>query len=71
MACAHTSSSTNSSNVTGSYIGENNAKRENEFGVLGSHISRRLHVFTGSVNFDLDEMIDGVCHPIGVLVSVA
>ena len=43
-----------SSNVSGSYIGENNAKRENEFGVLASYISRRLLVFTGSVDVDLN-----------------
>ena len=71
MACAHTSSSTNYSNVSGSYIGENNAKRENEFGVPTSYISRRLLVFTGSDNVDLEQMLDGVCCPLGVLVSVA
>ena len=71
MACAHTSSSTSSSNVSGSYIEENNAKRENEFGVLASYISRRILVFTGFVDVDLDEMLDGVCCPLGVLVGVA
>ena len=71
MACAHTSSSIASSNVSGSYIGENNAKRENEFGVLASYISRKLLVFTDSVDVDLDEMLDGVCCPRGVLVGVA
>ena len=47
-------SSTASSNVSGSYIGENNAKRENEFGVLASYISRRLLVFVGSIDVGLD-----------------
>ena len=71
MDCAHTYSSTNSSNVSGSYIGENNAKRENEFGVLASYISPRLLVFTGSIDVDLDEILNGVCYPLGVLVIVA
>ena len=71
MACSHTSSSTSSSNVSGSYIGENNANRENELGVPTSDISHRLLVFIGSVDVDLDEMLDGVCCPLGVLVGVA
>ena len=71
MCCARTSSSTASSNVSGSYIGENNAKRENEFYVPASYISRKLLVFTGSIDVDLDEMLDGVCCPLGVLVDVA
>ena len=71
MACSHTSSSTSSSNVSGSYIGENNAKRENEFGVPASYITHRILVFTDSVDVDLDEMLDGVCCPLGVLVGVA
>ena len=71
MACAHTSSLTTSSNVSGSLIGENNAKRENEFGVPASYISHRLLVFIGFVDVDLDEMLDGVCCPLGVLVGVA
>ena len=71
MACAHTSSSTASSNVSGSYIGENNAKRENEFGVPASYISHRLFGFTDFFDVELDEMLDGVCCPIGVLVHVA
>ena len=71
MACAHTSSSTTSSNVSGSYIGENNAKRENEFGVPSSYISRELLFFTGFVDVDPHEMLDGVCCPLGVLVRVA
>ena len=70
MACAHTSSSTTSSNVSGSYIGENNAKRENEFGVPASYFLQ-TSCFTGSVDVDLDEMLDGVCCPLGVLVGVA
>ena len=41
------------SNVSGSYIGENNAKRENEFGVPASYISCRLLVFASSVDVDL------------------
>ena len=71
MAYAHTSSSTASSNVSGSYIRENNAKRENELGVLGSYISHILLVFTSSVDVDLHEMLDEVCYPLGVLVGVA
>ena len=71
MACAHTSSSTASSNVSGSYIGANNAKRENELGVPTSYISHRLLVFTGSVDVDLDEMLDGVLCPLGVLLDIA
>ena len=71
MACAHTSSSTTSSNVSGSYIGEKNEKRENEFGVPASYISHRLLVFTGSVDVDLDEMLDGVYCPLNVLVAMA
>ena len=71
MACAHTSSSTASSNVTGSYIGENNAKRENEFGVLASYISCRILIFTRSIDVDLDKMLDGVYCPLGVLIGVA
>ena len=71
MACAHTSSSTNYSNVSGSYIGENNANRENELGVPASYISRRLLVFIGSVDVDLDEMLEGVYCSLGVLVGVA
>ena len=67
MACAHTSSS----NVSGSYIGANNAKRENELGVPASYISHRLLVFTSSVDVDLDEILDGVCCPLGVLVGVS
>ena len=70
MACAHTSSSITSSNVNGSYIGENNAKRENEFGVPYSYISHILLVFIGYVDVVLDEMLDGVCCPLGVLVGV-
>ena len=71
MACAHNYSSTTSSNVSGSYIGENNAKRDNEFGVPASYISHRILVFTGLVDVDPDEMLDGVCCPLGVLVGVA
>ena len=71
MACAHTSSSTTSSNVSGSYIGENNAKRENELGVPVSYISRILLVFTNYVDVDLDKILDGVSCPLGMLVSVA
>ena len=71
MDCAHTSSSTTSSNVSGSYIGENNAKRENEFGVPASYISHRLLVFTGSIDVDLNKMLDGVFCPLVVLVGVA
>ena len=71
MACAHTSSSTDSSNVSRSYISENNAKRESEFGVPTSYISLRLLVFVGFVDVDLDKMLDGVCYPLGVLVDVA
>ena len=56
--------------MSGSYIGENNAKRENEFGVLVSYISCRLLVFISSVDVDLDEMLDGVCCPLGVLVVI-
>ena len=52
-------------------MGENNAKRENEFGVPASYFSRRLVFFTSSVNVNLDEMLDGVCCPLGVLVYVA
>ena len=69
MAYGHTSSSTTSSNVSGSYIGENNAKRENEFGVPTSYISCILLVFTSSVDADLDKMLDGVCCPL-VCLSV-
>ena len=54
IACAHNSYSISSSNVSGSYIGENNANRENELGVPASYISHRLLVFTGSVDVDLD-----------------
>ena len=71
MACAHTYSSTNSSNVSGLYIGENNAKRENEFGVPASYISCRILIFTHSIDVDLDKMLDGVYCPLGVLVDVA
>ena len=71
MACALTSSSTASSNVSGSYIGENNPKREDEFGVPASYISRRCFVFTSSVDVDLDKILDGVYCPLGVLVGVA
>ena len=71
MACAHTSSSIASSNVSGSYIGKNNVKRENELGVPTSYISRRLLVFTGSVDVNLDEILDGVCYTLGVLVGEA
>ena len=46
-------------------------QRENEFGVLASYISYRLLVFTGSVDVDLDKMLDGVYCPLGVLVDVA
>ena len=52
MYCAHTSSSTAYSNVSGSYIGENNAKRENEFGVPASYISRRLLVFIETIDVE-------------------
>ena len=52
-------------------MGENNAKREIEIGVLASYISLILLVFTGSVNVNLDEMLDGVCCPLGVLVGVS
>ena len=71
MACAHTSSSTSSSNVSGSYISANNAKRENELGVRASYISRRLLVFTSFVDVNLDEMLDGFYCPLGVLDDVA
>ena len=71
MAYAHASSSTASSNVSGSYIGENNAKRENEFCVPTSYISNKLLVFTQSIDVDLDEMLDGFYCPLGVLVGVA
>ena len=43
-------------------------KREKEFGVPDSSISRRLLVFTGSVDV---ELLDRFCCPLGVLVSVA
>ena len=46
-------------------------REENEFGVPASYISHRLLVFIGSVDVDLDEMLDGVCCPLGVLVGVA
>ena len=46
-------------------------QREKEVGVPASYISCRLLVFTGSVDVDLDEMLDGVCCPLGVLVGVA
>ena len=59
MACAHTSSSTASSNVSGQYIGKNNAKREHEFGVPASYISHGILFFNGYVDVDLDEMLDG------------
>ena len=71
MAYAHTYSLAASSNVSGSYIGENNAKRENEFGVPASYISCKLLVFTSSFDVDLDEMRDGVYYPFYVLVGVA
>ena len=65
------SSSIAYSNVSGSYIGENNAKRENEFGVPISYISHILLFFIGSVDVNLDEMLDGLYCPLGVLVGVA
>ena len=71
MAYSHTSSSTTSSNVSGSYIGENNAKRENGFGVPASYILHRLLVFTSFIDVDLDEMLDGICCLLGVLVDIA
>ena len=71
MACVHTSSSITSSNVSGAYIGENKAKRENGFGVPASYILCRLLVFIGSIDVDLDEMLDEVYCPLGVLVDVA
>ena len=71
MSCAHTYSSIASWNVSGSYIGENNAKRENEFGVPASYISCRLLFFASSVDVDLKKILDGVCCPLGVLVGVA
>ena len=60
-----------SSNVSGSYIRENNAKRENELGVPASYISHILLVLTSSINVDPDERPYGVCCLLGMLVGVA
>ena len=35
------------------------------------HIYLRILIFTGSINVNLDEMLDGVCCPLGVLIDVA
>ena len=66
---------TTSSNVWGSSIWENNAKKKNEIGVSASYISHRLLVFIGLVDVDLLKLVDGivdrVCWSLSVLVSVS
>ena len=58
-------------NFSGSYIGENNAKRKNEFGVPSSYISHKLLVFIGFVDVKLLILLDELFYDIGVLVCVS